>query len=262
MTTATFIEGMRASSSSRQAARAFWLQHAGYGLLLGVSIAVLEFAYYYPLVSTSDKLGVGLLFSLLLSWCGEGVLLTLTVGLFELREAPRPLGARQLALAVVVGSIAGVLAWQAFVQLVLRERFGFWVLRDFVGQPVNWAGIAIYHVWLMLLFGGLAAAAYSSRQRHARMLGVLRAAELNRETSQRGLAEARLDALQTRVDPEFLFQTLTKLEQLYEADPPGADRLLEELIVFLRRALADIQVSGASAAFDRTLANEEAFQVK
>ncbi len=262
MTTATLIEGMRASGSSRQAARAFWLQHAGYGLLLGVSIAVLEFAYYYPLVSTSDKLGVGLLFSLLLSWCGEGVLLTLTVGLFELREAPRPLGARQLALAVVVGSIAGVLAWQAFVQLVLRERFGFWVLRDFVGQPVNWAGIAIYHVWLMLLFGGLAAAAYSSRQRHARMLGMLRAAELNRETSQRGLAEARLDALQTRVDPEFLFQTLTKLEQLYEADPPGADRLLEELIVFLRRALAGIQVSGASAALDRTPANEEAFQVK
>jgi sensor histidine kinase YesM len=93
------------------------------------------------------------------------------------------------------------------------------------------------------LFGGLAAAVYSSRQRHARMLGALRAAELSRETSQRGLAEARLAALQARVDPEFIFQTLTKLEQLYEADPPGADRLLEELIVFLRGALADIRVS-------------------
>jgi hypothetical protein len=262
MTTATFIEGTRASNSSRQAARAFCLQHAGVGLLLGVSIAVLEFAYYYPLVATPGKPGLGLLVSLLLSWCGDGVLLAVTVGLFERREAPRSFGARQLALAVVVGSIAGVLAWQAFVNFVLRERFGIWVLRDFVGQPVNWAGGVLYHIWLMLVFGGLAAAVYSSRQRHAQMLAVLRAAELDRETSQRRLAEARLSALHARIDPEFLFQTLTKLEQLYDADPPGADRLLEELIVFLRGALADTQLSGASAASDRTLAFEEAFQVK
>jgi hypothetical protein len=212
------------------------LRRAGYGALLGASIALLEFAYYYPLVSTPGKLGLGLLASLLLVWCGEGVLLAVTVGLFELRAAPRPLGAWQLAFAVVVGSFAGVLAWQAFVQLVLRERFGIWLLRDYVGQPVDLAGIALYNVWLMLLFGGLAAAVYLSRQRHARMLAVLRAAELDRETSQRRLAAARLAALQARIDPEFVFQTLTKLERLYESDPPGADRLLEELIGFLRGA--------------------------
>ena len=212
------------------------LRHAGYGMLLGASIALLEFAYYYPLVSTPDKLGLGLLASLLLVWCGEGVLLAVTVGLFELHAAPRPLGAWQLAFAVVVGSFAGALAWQALVQLVLRERFGIWLLRDYVGQPVDLAGIALYNVWLMLLFGGLAAALYLSRQRHARMLAVLRAAELDRETSQRGLAAARLAALQTRIDPEFVFQTLTRLEGLYETDPPGADRLLEELIGFLRGA--------------------------
>jgi hypothetical protein len=211
------------------------LRYTGYGLLLGALIAFLEFAYYYPLVSTPDKFGMGLLASLLLVWCGEGVLLAATVGFFELRTAPRPLGAWQLALAVVVGSFAGALAWQAFVQLVLRERFGFWLLRDYVGQPVDLAGIALYNIWLMLLFGGLAAAVYLSRQRHARMLAVLRAAEIDRETSQRGLAEARLAALQARIDPEFVFQTLTKLERLYESDPPGADRLLEELIGFLRR---------------------------
>jgi len=141
----------------------------------------------------------------------------------------------------VVGSVAGVLAWQAFVNLVLRERFGIWVLRDFVGQPVNWPVGVLYHVWLMLVFGGLAATVYSSRQRHARMLAVLRAAELDRETSQRRLAEARFAALQARIDPDFLLQTLTRLERLYEADPPEADRLLEELIVFLRGALAEVR---------------------
>jgi hypothetical protein len=236
MTSAAFVDGTRASSPRGQAAPGFWLRRAGYGLLLGTSIALLEFAYYYPLVARPDGFGAGLLASLLLPWCGEGVLLAVTVGLFELREAPRAPGARQLALAVAIGSIAGVLAWQAFVQLVLRERFGVWLLRDHMGQPVELAGIVLYNIWLMLLFGGLAAALHVSRERHARMLDVLRGSELDRESSQRKLAEATLAALQAKVDPEFVFQTLTKLEGLYESDPPGADRLLEDLIGFLRRA--------------------------
>jgi hypothetical protein len=242
--------------------RGFWRQRVLYGLLLGASIAILEFAYYYPLVSTPGERGADLLASLFVSWCGEGVLLALTVGVFELRLAPRPIGARWLALAVVVGSIAGVLAWQTLVQLVLRERFGFWLLRDFSGQPVNLASIAVYHVWLMLLFGGLAAAVVASGQRHARMLAALRAAELERETSQRQLAEAQLAALHARIDPEFLFQTLTKLEQLYEADPQGADGLLEELIVFLRRALAEGRAPGALAETGSTPSLDGAFQTQ
>jgi hypothetical protein len=246
MTTKTFIAHTRPSRSSQQEdARRFWLQHIAYGLVLGASIALLEFAYYYPLVTTPDKLGVGLFASLLLTWCGEGVLLALTVGCFEQRQAPRPFGARQLALAVLVGSIAGVLAWQAFVQFLLRQQFGMWVLRDYVGQPVDVAGIVLYNVWLMLLFGGLAAALYLSRQRHARMVAVLRAAELGREDSQRRLAETKLAALHARIDPDFLFQTLTRLERQYETDPSAADRLLDELIIFLRRAVAEVRPSAA-----------------
>jgi histidine kinase len=241
MTAATFVEQQRALTPSLGAAR-FWLWRAGYGLLLGTSVGVLEFAYYYPLVSTPDRLGLMSLLASFLTWCGEGVLLALTVALFERREAPRLLGARQLALAVAAGSVLGVLAWQAFVQLVLRERFGIWLFRDHLGQPMDGLGTALYHTWLMLVFGGLAAAVHLSRQRHARVLAVLRAAELDRETSQRRLAEAGLAALQARIDPDFLFQTLAKLEQLYEADPPAADRLLEELIAFLRGALADIRL--------------------
>ncbi|HEY6821288.1 MAG TPA: hypothetical protein VI321_04660 [Burkholderiales bacterium] len=220
------------------ARRRFLLSYCGYGLLLGTSIALLEFAYYYPLVSARGALGAGLLLSLLLGWCGEGVLLAMTVALFELRAAGRPIRAGQLALAVTIASTVGVLAWQLFMQGVLRERFGVWLLRDYVGQPVSLAGVALYHVWLMLLFGGLAAAVHLSRRQHARMLSALRAAELGREDSQARLAEMRLATLQGRVDPEFLLHTLTRLEGLYEADPAGADRLLEELIAFLRKALA------------------------
>ena len=222
-----------------------WLQPISHGLLLGASIALLEFAYYYPLVYSPDRLGLVSLVSQLFTWCGEGVLLALTVALFERFDAPRQPDGWQLALAVTIGSIAGVLAWQAFVHLVLRERFGVWLFRDHVGQPVNLTGSVLYHVWLMFVFGGLAAVVHRSYQRHARMLAMLRAAELSRETSQRRLAEVRLNVLQARIDPEVVFQTLTRLAQLYESDPPGADCVLEELIVFLRVAPDRVRDSDA-----------------
>jgi histidine kinase len=253
MTATIFIDGAGASAPGRQPPGRFWTRRAAYGLLLGASIALLEFAYYYSLVASPDRFGLGALPSLLLSWGGEGILLALVVGMFELGKAPLPLGGRQLALAIVVASTAGVLAWQALMHLVLRERFGVRIMLDYVGQPVTFGGVALYHVWLMLLFGGLAAAVYVSRQRHQRMLAELRAAELARETSQRRLAETKLAALRARIDPEFLFQTLAKLERLYEADRPEADRVLEDLIVFLRRALADVR----SAPLNETLEEEK-----
>jgi hypothetical protein len=239
-----------------------WLERAGYGLLLGVTIAILEFTHYYPLVSTPDKLGLASLLSLFLGWGGEGVLLALTVALFEVWKGPQPLGVPRLAQAVALGSVAGVLAWQVFLHLVLRERLGIWLFRDHVGLPPNLLGSILYNSWVMLVFGGLAAGVAASRARHARMLAALRAAELGRETSQRRLAEEELAALQTRLDPGFVFHTLTKIEQLYEADPGRADHLLDELIVFLRRALAGGQASSASAATDSALSRNEALQAK
>jgi Histidine kinase len=219
-----------------------WLRPAAYGLGLGAAIALLEYAYYYPLVTTPNRLGVASLLASFLTWCGEGALFALMLASFVQRAVARPPATRQLILAVTVACAAAVLAWQALVHFIVRERFGIWLFRDHLGQPADFTGTVLYHMWLVLFFGGLAAALYVSRQRHARMLAVLRAAELERETSQRRLAEARLAALQAHVDPEFLFHTLARLEQLYEADPPGADRLLEELIAFLRRALADIRL--------------------
>jgi signal transduction histidine kinase len=214
---------------------------AAHGALLGACIALLEFAYYYALVPTAER--PGMLASLLLSWGGEGAVLGVTLGFIEARSAPRPLGAGALALGVAFAATAGVLAWQAFIHVVLRGGLGLWLLRDYVGQPVDLASVALYHMWLMLLFGGLAAAVYGSRQRHARMLAALRAAELARETSQRRLAEAQLAGLRARIDPESLFETLARLERMYEADPPGADRLLEDLIASLRAAVADVRAS-------------------
>jgi LytS/YehU family sensor histidine kinase len=113
--------------------------------------------------------------------------------------------------------------------------------RDHLGQPGHWTGAALYHAWLMLFFGGLSAAVGASQRVRARMLTALRSAQLGRATSQRRLAEAGLASLEERVAPDYLYDTLSRLERLYEVDPPAADRLLEELIDFLRKALAPMK---------------------
>jgi hypothetical protein len=235
MTTTALINGVANVDVDRRSGRRFGIwRAAGYGLLLGAGIAVLEFLYYRPLVSTPDALGLRSLTAAFLTWCGEGAMLAMTVALFERLRAPRQLSAWQHALVIVTGALAGVVVWQSFTQFVLRERFGIPVFLDYLGQPVNWSATVLYHAWMVLLFGGLAAAAIVSRRRHVRMLSALRAAELARENSRRTLVEARLAAVRAQIDPEYLFQTLAKLELLYEANPPEAGRLLEELITHLR----------------------------
>jgi len=225
----------------------FWIYRLGYGLLMGVAIAILDFAHYSQLAAAPEELDFLSFVSLLLEWCGEGVLLALTMGLAERWVSPRELRAWQLALAVVVGAVASALIWQAFTLFVLRDELGIELFRDDLGVPVIWIRGVFYHGWLLLFFGGLGAAVYASRRRRARMMSALHAAQLDRATSQQRLAEARLASLRGRVDPNFLLQKLSGLEHSYEADPDAADRLLDELIVLLRRAVAEIRASAIAA---------------
>lgn len=218
----------------------FWLTRLAYGVTLGVAIAALDFAHYFP-ISTPDTVGPVSFAAMLIEWCGEGVLLAVIVGGVERWRNFREFSAWQLALVVVSGALAAVLTWQAFAVIVLRDGLGVLLFRDYLGAPVNWIGGVFYHGWLMLFFGGLAAAVHVSQRRRARMLAALYAAELGRATSQQRLAEARLSSLQARVEPDYLLQTLTRLQRSYETDTQEADRLLDELIAFLRGALADVR---------------------
>jgi hypothetical protein len=169
----------------------------------------------------------------------ECVLFALALGLAERAARPHELRVWQVGLAIVVGVVLSVLVWHAFTLVVLRNEFGMRLFREQVAGPVDWTAGMLYHGWLMLFFGGLAAVVTASQRSRRRMLSALRAAELGRATSQQRLAEARLATLEARVDPDYLYRTLSRLESLYEDDSPAADRLLDELIAFLRNALAE-----------------------
>lgn len=235
------------SAGPTEGVRRFWLHRAGWGLLLGVAISTLEFAHYFPLATEPNALDGSAFAVLLLTWCGTGVLLLLSVGLAEQRLRPREPRAWQLALAVAIGSVGGVLLWYGFLHFVVRNLFGIPLFRDHFGVPPVWTTAVLYQCWMMLFFGGLAVAVHAAERRRARMLSALRAAEIDRATSQQRLAETRLAALRARVDPDFLLQTLARFERLHEAEPTVADHVLAELITFLRTALADPRTLTAAA---------------
>ncbi len=218
----------------------FWLARALHGCLLGAAISVLDILYYLPLLSAPNEIGLAAVASSLTLWCGECVLFALALGLAERLASPGELHTWQLGLAVVAGVTASVVVWHAFSVVVLRGQLGIGQFRDYIGQPGNWLGGALYHAWLMLFFGGLIAAVGASQRWRAQMLKALRASELGRASSLQRLAQARLASLEQRVAPEYLNETLARLERLYESDPPAADRALEELIAYLRKALANV----------------------
>jgi two-component system LytT family sensor kinase len=89
-------------------------------------------------------------------------------------------------------------------------------------------------VYIVVLGAGLARnyiVRYRARLDEARRLRA-EAAELNAQ-----LADARLNALRTQLNPHFLFNTLNAISTLVDEDPPGARRMIARLSDLLRHTL-------------------------
>jgi signal transduction histidine kinase len=78
----------------------------------------------------------------------------------------------------------------------------------------------------------------------------LNAARLERAQAERQAAEARLTLLQSQLEPHMLFNTLAHLRVLIKLRPDDAQRMLDQLIAYLRATLQ------ASRATEHPLADE------
>jgi sensor histidine kinase YesM len=101
---------------------------------------------------------------------------------------------------------------------------------------------SITHLWFlreMIVYSGIVAAGiardYSLRYRARQD----EATRLQAETAQlrAQLAEARLSALRSQIDPHFLFNTLNAVSALVERDPRGVRRMIARLSELLRHSL-------------------------
>lgn len=82
--------------------------------------------------------------------------------------------------------------------------------------------------------------AYDHHLRARRRAAALQDLRMRAATAARRAAMVRLQAMQARIDPRFLFEVLAAVERDYEEDLALGDRLLDRLIAWLRAMLPDL----------------------
>jgi LytS/YehU family sensor histidine kinase len=111
---------------------------------------------------------------------------------------------------------------------------GLFVPRNFWGQYAETLRIAIP---IALVFGGAALVHSSLRERAKDIEGRLAEKEVNEKRTRELLAQARLQTLESRIHPHFLFNTLNSISALISIDPVRAEEVVERLAELLRASL-------------------------
>jgi two-component system sensor histidine kinase AlgZ len=113
------------------------------------------------------------------------------------------------------GGFAAVIAL-VLVLTAVEHAFAAGMLQDEAGRLAYWLLLAAAVAAALLGYFRLAARAYSP-----------------------ALSEARLQALQARIRPHFLFNSLNAVLGLIRRDPKGAERALEDLAELFRSLMSD-----------------------
>ena len=147
------------------------------------------------------------------------------------------------AIAIVGAGVAGTLAL-GLVDWLLGIRL---LLRTLGGDSSGYLAL-LWRFSHLALLTGLITFVYVRQRAALRSAAALhdlqrRSAELARRT-----LESRLQAMQARVDPQFLFDTLARVEQLHDREPATADRVLGDLIVYLRAVLPLVKETASTLA--------------
>ncbi|HET6437796.1 MAG TPA: histidine kinase [Anaeromyxobacter sp.] len=90
---------------------------------------------------------------------------------------------------------------------------------------------------VVVVFGTAMTYYFHSRGALAGERARAQAERLKHEQAARQLAEAELKLLQAQIEPHFLFNTLSNVLQLVDADPAAAKRMLHNLTGYLRASL-------------------------
>lgn len=116
--------------------------------------------------------------------------------------------------------------------------------------PVHAASTFLY----ALLLGGFATFVYADWQRARDSAGRLHAAGLARTRAARDILQTRLQAMQARVDPQLLFDTLARTRQRYDVSPILGEQTLDNLIAYLRIAMPRLLATSSTLAREIDLA--------
>jgi hypothetical protein len=111
-----------------------------------------------------------------------------------------------------------------------------------------------YWFFALVILDGAATFVYVDRRRARVAQARMHAAQIERAHAARRTLESRLQAMQARVEPQFLLNTLAQVHNLYRLDAGLAGRMLDELIAYLRAAMPKMRDTSSTLAQETELA--------
>lgn len=176
---------------------------------------------------TAIGVGGGFAVNLIFSFCiGFAIFIPCMVAIRLARGRAQMIAG--IALSVVLGSAVGVALGMTLTGHGLEQ----WTSEH-----------ALQALLIGLMFGVGVSYLFYSRERMGKLESELKARELREAQAERGRLDAQLRMLQAQIEPHFLFNTLANLSVLIRSDPERADRLLADLIAWLRATLQRTRVA-------------------
>lgn len=162
-----------------------------------------------------------------------------------------------LVFAMRVAELAiadGARPWRAYLAALLATTaFTLAFTEAVVRLPIGPVNRAAQHIgrplWTTLTFvtqAGTAVVVYALWRASQRATERIRVSEAARARDLQRLQSAELLALQARVDPQLLFDTLGRVGTLWRLDPLAAETLLTDLIALLRAMLPRLGSIGST----------------
>ncbi|HQR69890.1 MAG TPA: histidine kinase [Burkholderiaceae bacterium] len=132
---------------------------------------------------------------------------------------------------------------------IVGHQFAFLLL----GEPMRMVGhqqISLIPILFTVLAGGIALHYFATREAFAEEAAA-------RSEAQRLAVESQLRLLRAQLEPHMLFNTLANVRSLVREDAERAESMIDQLIVYLRSALAASQTE--SVALSREFAQLRAY---
>ena len=138
----------------------------------------------------------------------------------------------------LVGGLAGTELGIVIVSVALGLRFG----------AVDQLHVVLFNLILSAIFGSAATTYFTLRERAEKLAISLKEKELTEERLTRLKTKAELEALQSKVNPHFLFNTLNSIASLISENPKAAEATVERLSELFRYTLQHTEKSIVTVA--------------
>jgi hypothetical protein len=227
-----------------------WLHaHRGAAGVAGLVSFAGPATFFAGAVSVMESPNAAAVVALLASFMVYGALLWLLLligGYVYWRLRPQGWAAGA-AVAVVLASVAVTAADTATAE----RRHQINIEQGVVASRVT---MQLYSATFSLAMALLFFAHLRVGRSHERAAERLAAAQAAQRALRRRAVARQLAAVQARIDPKLLFDMLDEVRRCYERDAVRAERLLDELVVFLRAALPRLRSQSSSVAREAELA--------